>query len=216
VAALTALLRDVEGTPAHTRLLRLGAVSHVVALHSRGFEDLEPIASVDALFPEPMRVYRVPRPLPRVYAVGGARVADGNDAVRLLLDPAFDPAREVVLSAGLSGRADPSFAGASRLLARDAGSVAVEAELSGDGYVVLVDAWDPAWRAWVDGRSVALLRANVAFRAVAVPAGRHLVEMRYRPATLPWGLGLSALGIAGAVAAGVFSLKTRRGSEANA
>jgi hypothetical protein len=216
VAALTALLRGVEGTPAHTRLLRLGAVSHVVALHSRGFEDLEPIASVDALFPEPIHVYRVPRPLPRTYAVGGARLADGDDAVRLLLDPTFDPAREVVLSAGLAVRADPSFAGASRLIARDAKRVALEAELSGGGYVVLVDAWDPAWRAWVDGGSVALLRANVAFRAVAVPAGRHLVEMRYRPATLPWGLGLTALGIAGAIAAGVSSRKTRRGSEANA
>ena len=196
VAALTALLRNVEDTPAHTRLLRLGAVSHVVALHSRGFEDLELLASVPGLFPEPMRVYRVPDARPRTYAVAGARVADGDDAARTLLDPAFDPAQEVVLPAGHSARADPSFSGASRLLARDADRVAVEAQLSGPGYVVLVDAWDPAWRATVDGQPADLLRANVAFRAVAVPAGRHHIEMRYRPVTLPWGLAITGLAIA--------------------
>jgi len=203
VAALTALLRNVEGTPAHTRLLRVGAVSHVVALHSRGFEDLELLASVEGLFPEPMRVYRVPEPRPRTYAVSGARVAEGDDAVRTLLDPAFDPAQEVVLSAGPAARVDPSFSGVSRLAARDADHVAVDAELSSRGYVVLVDAWDPAWRATVDGRPAELLRANVAFRALALPAGRHRVEMRYRPVTLPWGLVVTGLAVAaGAVAAG--------------
>jgi hypothetical protein len=202
VGALTALLRNVEGTPAHTRLLRLGAVSHVVALHSRGFEDLELLTSVEGLFPEPMRVYRVPDPRPRTYAVAGARVADGGDAVRTLLDPAFDPAQEVVLPAGPSARVDPSFSGASRVQAREADRVAVEAELSGPGYVVLVDAWDPAWRATVDGQPVDLLRANVAFRAVAVSAGRHHIEMRYRPVTLPWGVVITGM----AVAVGIVAL----------
>src|SRR5207245_1725410 len=124
------------------------------------------------------------------------------DAVRTLLDPAFDPAQEVVLSGGAAARADPSFAGVSRLVSRDTERVAVEAELSRSGYVVLVDAWDPAWRATVDGQPADLLRANVAFRAVAVPAGRHHIEMRYRPVTLPWGLVVTGVALAagGAVA----------------
>lgn len=199
VASLAALLRTVEGTPAHTRLLRLGAVAHVVALHSRGFEDLAPAGSVDGLFPEPTRVFRVPDPLPRAYAVGVARVADGESAVRALLDPAFDPAREIVIPSAPAARADGTFSGAARIVARETDRVALEAELSGDGYVVLVDAWDPAWQARVDGRPVELLRANVAFRAVAVPAGSHDVEMRYRPATLPWGLAVSGLAAIAAV-----------------
>ena len=47
----------------------------------------------------------------------------------------------------------------------------------------------------MDGHEAALLRANVAFRAVAVPAGTHVVEMRYRPRALPLGLGLSATAV---------------------
>jgi len=30
---------------------------------------------------------------------------------------------------------------------------------------------------------------------VAVPAGRHLVEMRYHPSTLPWGLGITGVAV---------------------
>jgi len=41
-----------------------------------------------------------------------------------------------------------------------------------------------------------LLRANVAFQAVAVPGGHHVIDLRYRPATLPWGLVLTGLAVA--------------------
>jgi uncharacterized membrane protein YfhO len=121
----------------------------------------------------------------------------------MLLDPGFDPAREIVLPSGPAAPADGAFSATARLVAREADRVALEAELGGDGYVVLVDAWDPDWQARVDGRPAELLRANVAFRAVAVPAGRHGIEMRYRPATLPWGLGITGVAVlAGAVLAG--------------
>jgi uncharacterized membrane protein YfhO len=73
--------------------------------------------------------------------------------------------------------------------------VAIDASLSRDGWVVLVDAYDPGWRATVDGRPVPLLRANAAFRAVAVPSGRHRIEMRYRPRAVVMGLIASGAGL---------------------
>ena len=59
--------------------------------------------------------------------------------------------------------------------------------------VVLVDSFDPGWRAWVDGEPAPILRANVAFRAVPVPPGEHRVEMLYRPRALSLGIAVSAL-----------------------
>jgi uncharacterized membrane protein YfhO len=70
--------------------------------------------------------------------------------------------------------------------------VVLEANLSAPGYVVLVDGYDPGWRVAVDGIPSQLRRANVAFRAVAVPAGRHTVEYLYRPSALLLGLTVSA------------------------
>ena len=46
---------------------------------------------------------------------------------------------------------------------------------------MLNDVWHPWWRADVDGTEAPLLRANVLFRAVAVPAGRHIVTYRFTP-----------------------------------
>ena len=69
--------------------------------------------------------------------------------------------------------------------------VVVEAEASGAAHLVLVDAYDPGWRATVDGRPSPVLRANVAFRGVALPAGRHVVEFLYRPRSVMWGLWIS-------------------------
>ena len=70
-----------------------------------------------------------------------------------------------------------------------------EVDLDGPGFVVSVDAWAPGWRAFVDGRSTDVLRANAVFRAVAVPAGRHVVEMVYRPWSVLVGLTLSAAAV---------------------
>ena len=58
----------------------------------------------------------------------------------------------------------------------------------------------PGWEAEVDGAPAAILRANLAFRAVAVPAGTHQVTMRFRPASSRNGLLLTALSVVGVLA----------------
>ena len=72
--------------------------------------------------------------------------------------------------------------------------------------MVLVDAFDPGWRALVDGDEARILRANVAFMAVAAPPGVHRVEFRYRPPSVRLGLILSATGLVLASVASAASL----------
>ena len=55
--------------------------------------------------------------------------------------------------------------------------VVVEADSPGGGWVVLNDLWHPWWFAEVDGQPAEILRANVLFRAVAVPPGRHMCAL---------------------------------------
>jgi hypothetical protein len=197
---LAVRLREVEGTPAHRRLLRLGGVTHVVSLHTSGLEDLRPLATFESPFPEPIRVFGVPEPLPRTYAVGAARVVEGMAALDAIVDDGFDPRRQVVLASGLAREPPPDFEGQSRIVSRRPDRLELEARLSADGYVVLLEGYDAGWSAMVDGRPAPVLRANVAFRAVAVPAGRHRLEFRHRPRTLAWGAWMTlATLIAGAV-----------------
>ena len=51
----------------------------------------------------------------------------------------------------------------------------------------------PGWKAYVDGKEALLTRANYLFRAVKVPAGRHLVSFRYVPQALILGCILSLM-----------------------
>jgi len=208
---LTNALREVEGTPLHTRLLRLGAVEYVLALHRQGFEDLIPLATLPTPLVEPLLIFRVPDPRPRTYAVGAARRADGLVAeLRALAEPSFDPAHEIVLPAGPPAPAEAGFSGQSRILEFRPDRVRIEAELSAPGFVALVDAYDPAWRATVDGRPADVLRADVALRAVAVSAGRHVVEYVYRPRSITGGLAVSGLALLAAVAVAAAEARRRR------
>jgi len=211
LAGLTRFVRLVEDRPEEVRrVLRIGAVTHVVALHRVAGDLLRPVAEVPSLFPDPVRVEAVPEPLSRAYAVGGVRVADGVHALMALVDPAFDPGREIVLPEGRPGAAPEGFRGQVRIVRESASRVLLDAELAADGHVVLVDGYDPGWRARVDGRPVPLLRANVAFRAVAVPAGRHAVEMVYRPAAALAGLAVSGITCVALLVAFVSPLGRRR------
>ena len=63
------------------------------------------------------------------------------------------------------------------------------------GHLVVADSDAPGWAALVDGVPAPIRRANMLFRAVPVPAGRHVVEMRYRPLSVPAGAVASLAGI---------------------
>jgi hypothetical protein len=151
------------------------------------------VARLPSLFIEPIRILRVPHPLGRTYVAGGARIADGAPSLRLIEDPSFDPRREVILPDGAPVATPATPPGTSRIVEWRPDRIRIEAKLAAPGYVVVVDAYDPSWRATVDGAPAEILRANVAFRAVRVPEGRHFIEMVCRPRSLYAGVTASAL-----------------------
>lgn len=59
-------------------------------------------------------------------------------------------------------------------------SVAVGIECADNKILVLTDNYYEAWKAYVDGKPVRLMRADGSFRAVAVPAGTKQVLFRYQ------------------------------------
>jgi len=204
---LDRLLLDAEETPGFLRMMRLGAIDYVIALHREGLEDLEPAGVFPSPFARPIRVYRVPDPLPRVFAVGAARVLVGRAAAAALVDPAFDPRREAVLSEGSSIGGGSGSRTESRLVEYAPDRVEADVDTNVPAYLVVVDAWAPGWRASVDGVPAAVLRANLAFRAVAVPPGRHRVELRYRPRSVRDGLVVSGLAVLGCLALALSSAR---------
>ncbi len=145
-----------------------------------------------------MKVYENLDLLPRAYVVHSARaLPDDETALAALADPDFDPAREVIL-AEMEGGELTSESGEARseveaavVQAYEPERVVVSATLAEPGYLVLSDTYYPGWKAWLDDEPVPILRANLIFRAVALPAGEHVVEFRFEPVSLRRGVIIS-------------------------
>lgn len=200
-AALSRWVLNHRGSALGHRLLALGSVDYVIAVGEAGFPGLEPVAEFPSVFGEPIRLSKVPDALPKIYWVSRARfVPQGDPALAALAEPSFDPRAEVVLTVG-----DPLPAGspgsraAWRVVERRSDRLRLEISADGPGYLVVVEAYAPGWRARIDASSVPLLRANALFRAVPVPKGAHEVEMTYRPPAAYVGAGVSALTLLGGI-----------------
>ena len=66
------------------------------------------------------------------------------------------------------------------------------------------------WSAKVNGREEPIQRADYAYRAVPVPAGRSTVEMHYRTPGLRLGLAVSLVGLLAAVGLVLYAWRRRR------
>jgi len=63
------------------------------------------------------------------------------------------------------------------------------------GVVVISEAFDPGWRASLDGARAPVYAADLGLMAVPVPTGEHCVVLSYRPRSWPFALLLSAVGV---------------------
>lgn len=143
-------------------------------------------------------------PMPRGFMVYQTATASNDDQALKLL--AADPAqvdRRVILSE--VDRAPMLTTDEDSQGSRPVGQVTIsgyESERSNwnvktpiDGYLFTSDAYYPGWSAYLDGNPTTLYRANVAFRAVHIPAGEHAVEYRYEPKSVYAGILISALSL---------------------
>jgi hypothetical protein len=134
-------------------------------------------------------IYENDEVLPRVILATDAFPADFSEMIKSGRWPDFDPK-----STALIDRSDEAFWSRRDVAVRDFPSVMsaritryentrveVDVEAAQDGVLVLHDVWHPWWVASVDGQTVPIHKANVLFRAVSVPAGRHRVAFEFQP-----------------------------------
>jgi hypothetical protein len=142
--------------------------------------ELELIARTDDGF-----IYENPHAMDRVLFATEARAADFS---KMLNDGTWPDAdlRTTVLIEEAPGAQATRRPGKARIVSYRNAEVVLEADSPDGGWVVLNDLWHPWWFASVDGRPAEILRANVLFRAIALPAGRHTVRFDFRPLAGAW------------------------------
>ena len=123
--------------------------------------------------------FRAPA-LPRVFWTGAFEIAPDSAVTEPLLraakgDRALLPEPPPGLASG-----EPAGPVAARDVKVAGRTLEATVEAPRDGLAVVLDPFFPGWTATVDGRPAPILRADYAFQAIPVPAGRHELRLEYR------------------------------------
>jgi hypothetical protein len=168
-----------------------------------------PVAFQDDL----TRVVERPTAQPRGWLVHDVRLASCDEALQMIASAVVDARRTALVEEALADPPSPSSAGGVTdhlsLLSDSPESQRWQVGSDAPGILVMSEVAYPAWAAHVDGQPARLLTADGLLRAVALPAGPHVVDVRYESATLDAGLAISLATLVG-VAATVANLARTR------
>jgi hypothetical protein len=142
---------------------------------------------------EQVRVLENPHALPRAWIVHAAQVVRLGQAPTLLAAGRVDPRAVALLEQpppSLAQPDDPS-AETAAITAYDADQIELRVNARAPGLLVLSEVYYPAWKAYVDELPVPLYAANHVLRAVPLPAGEHIVELRYESPAVMVGMAIS-------------------------
>ncbi len=132
-------------------------------------------------------VYENPRALPRVMLVGDWRHANFDDMLRTGQWPDVDPRRTALPQKPPADFVPGSDGGRAAIVSYRNTEVVVDTDAPATSLLLLNDVWHPWWRACIDNAEADILKANVLFRAVVVPAGKHRVRFTFHPFAGPLG-----------------------------
>lgn len=117
--------------------------------------------------------------LPRIfwtdeYAVG----KNDKDTLSKTFDFTQNP-RRIVLEKNPNISIDKNSSGSVKLITYQPQRIVLKTSATGNGLVFISDTYTNGFEAFVDGKKTPILRADYAFRAIAVPKGFHTVVFSY-------------------------------------
>ena len=126
------------------------------------------------------------RPTPQAFVTAGRRVsvsADADEVIGHLISTNFNPREQVWIASsdeqgGLAAYTSNVSATVTNMIF-GLNRVQFEVLAEAPTIAVVAQSFNRNWQAWVNEESVEVLRANHAFQAVQIPAGRSIVRFEY-------------------------------------
>ena len=159
-------------------------------------------------------VFRLNDSPPRVSVVSSAQtVRSPEEALNAIREPGFDPRRtavveEVAPGVNLPAASEPNGNATATYTNVGPQEARIAVTTTTVAVVLVRNAYDPNWRATIDGRPASVLPADYVVQGIPVSPGRHLIVLRYTDPGIGLGLLGSGLSIA-ALGAGAFAFRRR-------
>jgi len=200
----------------HRPLAALFNVGYVLASERgapSGLPQVRRFPAADKAAVEPILLHRVPGVLPRAFLVGSARIASGAaasadflpaeqmEALLAVTGRDFNPLRQLVIDRRAGEESPPTglvaepVTGTVKVLRHEAERMELAVSADRDCWLFVSDTWYPGWQATLDGQPTPIFPANVAGRAVRIPAGEHSVVFHFRSGSLRMGAALALLAL---------------------
>jgi hypothetical protein len=132
-------------------------------------------------------------------AVSGQRpvFADADETLEAMASPSFDPRQVVYLPREARPFIIATNRAASEIIRADFGRQHAEIQIRSQtpSLLTIAQADYHRWQADVDGRPAKIWRANFAYQALEIPAGRHSVHLKYEDRLFQAGSLISILSI---------------------
>lgn len=138
------------------------------------------------IYNKDVEVYENLTVLPKTYIVFQKETASSpQNAREKFYDPKFNWQKSVVVeddnSIGLISPIRP-VGPIAQITDYQPNQVIISTDSTQDGILVLTETFYPGWRAYIDNQETEIYPANILFRAIKIPAGKHQVIFKFQPA----------------------------------
>lgn len=121
--------------------------------------------------------------MPRAWLVTKANVLNEEQIKESMKSQKYNLKKEVILeknpNLSLSNVIDSNNSGKVNITKYESNHISLATNTKENSILVLSEIYYPDWKAYIDGKETEVLRADYCFRAIAVSAGNHKIELKF-------------------------------------
>jgi len=168
-----------------------------------------------------IKIYRNPAVLPRAFFPDRVVVTDTDTAgFKKMQDCGYDFRSAVFITrdsakkssfplSTLEGPVAKRTNATVQISRYEPNAINLVAENDKPAMLVVTDNYYPGWQAYDNGKPVAILRVNSTFRGIPLAAGRHVLELKFRPVLFYIGAAISLLVLL-LISGGLWCLRSKK------
>ena len=172
-----------------SKLLDVAGINHIISSLPLLEEKLVLVEHGDSYY-----VYRNGKAAPKFYFARGIKtIRDKGEILNKLESNHFAPGIDVIVEEQLDIWPKENESGNANVMEYFPGRIKLLVENAEPNLLVINESYHPGWKAFSGGQELKIIRANYLFMGLALRAGKHDVELRFRPPAFGLGILISSL-----------------------